>query len=136
MSLNLVSFGLFILVELIGYLRLNVTIRLYYGPCLFHYLYGTPHCTPVITNKYQVRILENISLGISIFEKSLFAIATLMICSYFVAVSILFFANKITNGFNRHRRTRFTPDLYNPLLIQPETTNDDKSCNACSLICI
>ena len=60
----------------------------------------------------------------------------LMIGSYFVTVSILFFANKFTNGFNRHRRTRFTPDLYNPLLIQPETTNNNKSCNACSLICI
>ena len=136
MSLNIVSFGLLILVELIDHLRLTVSIGLYYGPCLFHYLYGTPLYTPVITNKYQVRILENIRLGISIFEKFLFAIATLMIFSYFVTVSILFFANKITNGFNRHRRTRFTPDLNNPLLIQPETTNNNKSCNACSLICI
>ena len=136
MSLNIVSFGLLILVELIEHLKFTVIIGLYYGPCLFHYLYGTPIYTPVITNKYQVRILENISLGIGLFEKSLFAIATLMIGSYFVTVSILFFANKITNGFNRHRRTRFTPDLYNPLLIQPETTNNNKSCNVCSLICI
>ena len=136
MSINIVSFGLLILVELIGYLRLTVTIGLRYGPCLFHYLYGTPLYTPLIANRHQVRILENKSSEIALFQKSLFAIATLMICSYFVAVSVLFFANKITNGFNRHRRTRFTPDLYNPLLIQPETTNNNKSCNACSLICI
>ena len=127
MSLNIVSFGLLILVELMEHLRLTVTIGLYYGPCLFHYLYGTPLYTPVISKKYQVRILENISLGIAIFEKSLFAIAALMIGSYFVTVSILFFAKKFTNGFNRHRRTRFTPDLNNPLLIQPETTNNYQS---------
>ena len=108
------------LVELMEHLRLTVTIGLYYGPCLFHYLHGTPIHTPVITNKYQVSILGKKSSEIALFQKSLFAIATLMIGSYFAAVSILFFANKVTNGFNRHRRTRFTPDLYNPLLIQPE----------------
>ena len=136
MSINIVSFGLLILVELIGYLRLTVAIGLYYGPCLFHYLYGTPIYTQLITNKYQVSILGKNSSEIALFQKSLFAIATLMICSYFAAVSILFFANKITNGFNRHRRTRFTPDLDNPLLIQPETTTNKISCDACFLICI
>ena len=59
MSLNIVSFGLLILVELMEHLRLTVTIGLYYGPCLFHYLYETPLYTPVITNKYQVKLSEN-----------------------------------------------------------------------------
>ena len=113
MSLNIASFDLFLLTELIAQFRLLVIIGLYYGPCLFHYLYGTAVYTPLIHSKYQVGVLENTNISFYILERSLLVIATVILGSHFFTVSALFFANKCTNGFNRKYRTRFTPDLNN-----------------------
>ena len=124
MSLNIASFGLFLLSELIAQLSFVVTTGLYYGPCLFHYLYGTPLYTQLINSNSQVRILENTSISIDILERSLTAIATIILGSHFFTVSILFFGSRVTNGCNKRYRTRFTPDLNNPLLIQPEVSNN------------
>ena len=123
MSLNIASFSLFILAEFIAQLSFVVLTGLYYGPCLFHYLYGTPIYTQVINNKYQMKILENTSISIDIIERFLIAIATIILSSHFFTISILFFGKRFTNGFNKKYRTRFTPDLTNPLLIQPECNN-------------
>ena len=119
MSLNIASFGLFILAELIAQFTFVITTGLYYGPCLFHYLYGSPVYAQIISN-HQVDILKNTMTSIDILERSLTIIATVLLCSHFFTVSICFFGNKITKGFNKKYRTRFTPDLNNPLLIQPE----------------
>ena len=120
MSLNIISFGLLLLTELIAQFNLLVTIGLYYGPCLFHYLYGTAIYTPLIHSKYQVELLENTNISFYILERSLLGIATDILGSHFFTASALFLANKCTNGLKRKYRTRFTPDLNNPLLIQPE----------------
>ena len=125
MSLNIASFGLFILSELIPQFTFFATTLLYYGPCLFHYLYGTPFYPQAISSETQVMILEATVRGVGILDRVLIAIGTLLLGSHFFTVSLLFFGNKLASKLNlrygKKYRTRFTPDLRNPLLIQPET---------------
>ena len=55
-----IIFSLLLLAEMIAQFNSVVTMVLYYGPCLYHYLYGTPVFTQIINNEFQVGILEDL----------------------------------------------------------------------------
>ena len=116
-GIGLVSLILFSIINR-GLFLIIIAIR--YGPCLFHYLYGTPLYEPLLTANKQIEVL-NLSIEIvSWIETALMIVAFLSIGLQYLFPSIGFFGMKLWKSL-KYRfgkvRTRFTPSLTNPLLI-------------------
>ena len=97
-----------------------IMILLHYGPCIFHYLYGTPLYESLLTTNQQIKDL-NISSGIVLgIGTALVIVAHLSIGLPYLFATIAFFGTKLWKIL-KYRfgkvRTRFTPSLTDPLLI-------------------
>ena len=91
-----------------------------YGPCLFHYLYNTPLYQPLFNTQLQLKTLHISNTIILKLEITLGIIASFMIGLQYFLVTIVFFGGKLLRRMNYRFgrvRTRFTPNLTNPLLI-------------------
>ena len=92
-----------------------------YGPCLFHQLYGTPYFKPLLTTHKQIKILNLSTEVVKGITYVLNLVAIIVIGSQYLVATVVFFGGfllkklKYRFGFVR---TRFTPSLTNPLLIQ------------------
>ena len=117
MGIGLLSF---ILHDTISKIFFLIMIFLHYGPCLFHYLYGTPLYEPLLTTNQQIKDLDissKIVLGIG---TALVIVAHLSFGLQYLLVTVAFFGTKLWKIL-KYRfgkvRTRFTPSLTDPLLI-------------------
>ena len=92
----------------------------YYGPCLFHHLYGTAYYKPLLTSEQQIETLRLISEIVSEISTVLLVISSIVIVTPYLFVTTAFFGGKLWKAlkfrFGRVR-TRFTPSLTDPLLI-------------------
>ena len=115
-----VSFAFLVLGEfLLRYFFLVATL-LFYGPCLFNYIYGVSFIPHLLNTPYQIHILHCSNQVIQTITSVSCALALILIwLEYFIA-TILFFGGIIVKKL-KYRfgkvRTRFTPDLSDPLLI-------------------
>ena len=97
-----------------------IMIAIHYGPCLFHYLYGTPLFEPLLTTNKQIEALNlSVKIGLWIITV-LMLFAHLSIGLQYLFATIGFFGTKLWKSL-KYRfgkvRTRFTPSLTDPLLI-------------------
>ena len=91
-----------------------------YGPCLFHHLYNTPLYQPLFNTQLQLEALHTSNTVFSKIETILSIISPLSIGLQYVFVTIIFFSERLLRKQNYRFgrvRTRFTPNLTNPLLI-------------------
>ena len=90
------------------------------GPCLFHHLYNTPLYQPFFNTQHQLEVLHTSNIVISSIVVILAIIAYFTIGFQYFLVTIIFFGEKLLKRMNYRFgrvRTRFTPNLTNPLLI-------------------
>ena len=120
MSLMGIGFVCIILaVFLETYFFLFVTV-IHYGPCLFHRLYNTPLYQPIFNTQLQLDALYTSNAVSSIIATTLGIIACFSIGLQYSLVTAVFFGEKLLRRMNYRFgrvRTRFTPNLTNPLLI-------------------
>ena len=91
-----------------------------YGPCLFHHLYNIPLYQPSFNTQLQLETLHTSNTIILRIEITLGIIASFTIGLQYFLVTIVFFGEKLLRRMNYRFgrvRTRFTPNLTNPLLI-------------------
>ena len=97
-----------------------IATAVYYGPCLFHHLYGTPYYEPLLTSNQQIEYLHISSEIVAWFSAILVVITYIVIGSPYIFLTIAFFGGKLWKAL-KYRfgrvRTRFTPSLTDPLLI-------------------
>ena len=94
-----------------------------YGSCVFHHLYNTPLYQPLFNTQLQLEVLRISSTVISRIEITLSIIASILIGFQYFLVSMIFFGEKLLRRMNYRFgrvRTRFTPNLTNPLLINSQ----------------
>ena len=114
-----VSYALIILALFLGeYFSLIATV-IYYGPCVFNYLYGTHYYEPLLTTHKQIEILY-LSNGMeNLVGAILCLIAVFILVSQYFLSTLVFFGgiliNKLKYRFDRVR-IRFTPSLTQHLL--------------------
>ena len=91
-----------------------------YGPCLFHHLYNTPLYQPFFNTQLQLEVLHTSNTVISSIVTILSITASFAIGLQYFLVTTVFFGEKLLKKMNYRFgrvRTRFTPNLTNPLLI-------------------
>ena len=120
--MSLMGIG-FLSVLVHGFLQISffiIATAVYYGPCLFHDLYGTPYYEPLLTSNQQIEYLHISSEIVAWISTILIVIAFIVIGSQYLFVTIAFFGGKLWKAL-KYRfgrvRTRFTPSLTDPLLI-------------------
>ena len=105
---------------LIGYLFLINTV-VQYGPCLFHHLYETHYYKPLLTTPQQIEALNLCNEVVEDITLAGYLVFCLVTALPYVAATVVFFGGilkkKLSYRFGRVR-TRFTPSLTDPLLIQ------------------
>ena len=120
MSIMGIGLLLIILNFIIDKVFFLITIAIHYGPCLFHHLYGTPLYQPLVTTNQQNKVLSLSIVVVSWIGIVLMIVAYLSIGLQYLFASIVFFGTKLWKIL-KYRfgkvRTRFTPSLTNPLLI-------------------
>ena len=114
-----VAYACFILGECIGQYFSLFALTLYYGPCMFHYLYGTPNFDRRLSTQRQTEHLDVVFLTSASASLMLFVIGGLLIVIQYILSTVLFFG-KILSDKLKFRcgriRTRFTPNLTQHLL--------------------
>ena len=97
-----------------------ISIAIRNGPCLFHYLYGTAYYEVLLTTKQQIDALNFSSKIVSCISTALVIFSLFAIGLQYLLAAIVFFGARLWKAlkfrFGRVR-TRFTPSLYDPLLI-------------------
>ena len=120
MCLNVIAYACFILAELIISIFFIVYVGVYYGPCLFSYLYGLPAYVPLLREPEQVKSLVLANATVSIITKILTIFAQTIITTHYSVVSGVLVGNNcwpdIKTRFGFGVRVRFTPSLVNPLI--------------------
>ena len=109
-----------------------VTIATFYGPCLFHYLYGTPYYQPLIVTQQQIEALRLCDEILSSINTILAVAVFLLTVLLYVVCTALFFGRTVINKL-KYRfgcvRVRFTPSLTHHLL--PEQEPEPKLATKC-----
>ena len=123
MSCMLIGTACLILAEcLTQYFTLIATI-LYYGPCIFNYLYATPDYQTLLVTQQQIGALHTTNTVIRYFSTFLLIAASAIILSQYILATCLFFG-QITVRKLKYRfgyiPIRFRPSLTNPLLAVPQ----------------
>ena len=120
--MSLMGIG-FLSILLNGFLHISsfiIMTVIYYGPCLFHHLYGTSYYEPLLSYKQQIDTIYISSEIVSGISTILVAIASIVISSQYLFATAAFFGEILWNAL-KYRfgrvRTRFTPSLTDPLLI-------------------
>ena len=123
MGCMLISFACVILAEfLTQYFTLIATI-LYYGPCIFNYLYATPDYQTLLVTQQQIEVLHISDTFIRYFSMFLiFAVSTILLSQYLLATCLFFgqiIVRKLKYRFG-YIPTRFRPSLTEYLLAVPQ----------------
>ena len=114
-----VGYVCFILGECIGQCSSLVALTLYYGPCMFHYLYGTTYFQRLVSPQQQTEHLEIIFITSTSASAILFTVSGLLFAIQYILSSVLIFGKMLSEKlkFRCGRiRTRFTPNLTQHLL--------------------
>ena len=123
MSCMLISFACLILAEfLTQYFALIATI-LYYGPCIFNYLYATPGYQTLLVTQQQIEALHTTSTVIGYFSTFLVILASAMIGLQYILGTCLFFGQIIMRKLKYrfgYIPTRFRSSFTDPLLAVPQ----------------
>ena len=114
-----VSFAFLILALFLGeYFSLIATV-IYYGPCVFNYLYGTHYYEPLLTTHKQIETLHLCYNIESLTATLLTLMAIFIIISQYLLSTLVFFGGILVNKL-KYRfgsvRTRYTPSLTQHLL--------------------
>ena len=121
MSCMLISTACFILAEyLTQYFTLIATI-LYYGPCIFNYLYATPDYQTLLVTQQQIEALHTSDTVIRYFSTFLIILASTIIGSQYILATCLFFGEIIVRKLKYrfgYIPIRFRPSLTNPFLAE------------------
>ena len=123
MGCMLIGTVCFIFAEfLTQYFTLIATI-LYYGPCIFNYLYATPDYQTLLVTQQQIEALHTTNTVIRYFSTFLIILASAIIGSQYILATCLFFERiivmKLKYRFG-YIPTRFRPSLTDPLLPVPQ----------------
>ncbi|KAI6646697.1 hypothetical protein LOD99_12818 [Oopsacas minuta] len=120
MSLNGTAFACFLLSEIIEAIFFSISIGIFYGPCIFSYVYRTAAYEPWLRGPEHFQTLILAGTLISIILKLLIVFAQGIILIHYSLGTILFFWEAclidIKTRFGFGVRTRYTPSLFNPLL--------------------
>ena len=123
MGCMLISTACFILAEfLTQYFTLIATI-LYYGPCIFNYLYATPDYQTLLVTQQQIEVLHTTNTVIGYFSTFLVIPASAIIGTQYLLATCLFFGRIIVRKLKYrfgYIPTRFRRSLTNPLLAVPQ----------------
>ena len=114
-----VSYACFILGECLQQYSSLVALTLYYGPCMFHYFYGTPYFQQLLSTQQQTEHLEIVLVTSASVSMVLVSFGGLLIATQYILSTVLFFGKILTEKlkFRCGRvRTRFTPSLTQHLL--------------------
>ena len=121
MFLNIIGGTCFILSEFIAQYSFIFSTILYFGPCLFTYLFGTDSYAPIL-DQHQSEGLYAFILVINIITTILVIIACISIGAHYCVASFIYFGGMLVNNlkirFGMGQRTRYTPDPSHPLLFQ------------------
>ena len=123
MSCMLIGFACSILAEFLAqYFTLIATI-LYYGPCIFNYLYATPDYQTLLVTQQQIEALHTTNTVIRYFSLFLITSASAIIGSQYILATCLFFGQIIVRKLKYrfgYIPTRFRPSLTDSLLAVPQ----------------
>ena len=123
MGCMVISISCFILAEfLTQYFTLIATI-LYYGPCIFKYLYATPDYQTLLVTQQQIETLHIFNTFIRYFSTFLIISASAIIGSQYLLATCLFFGQIIVKKLKYrfgYISIRFKPSLTNSLLAVPQ----------------
>ena len=122
MSCMLISTACIIFSEFITQYFLLIATILYYGPCIFNYLYATPDYQTLLVTQQQIEALHTTSLVIGSFSTFLIILASAIIGLQYILGTCLFFGQIIVRRLKYrfgYIPTRFRPCLTNPLLAVP-----------------
>ena len=123
MGCILIGFACIILAEfLTQYFTLIATI-LYYGPCIFNYLYTTPDYQTLLVTQQQIGALHTTNTVIRYFSTFLVILASAIIGLQYILATCLFFGQIIVRKLKYrfgYITTRFRPSLTDPLLPVPQ----------------
>ena len=104
------------------YFTLIATI-LYYGPCIFNYLYATPDYQTLLVTQQQIEALHTTNTIIRYFSSFLIILTSAIIGTQYILATCLFFGQIIVRKLKYrfgYIPTRFRPSLTNPLLAVPQ----------------
>ena len=108
-----------IISEFLGEYFFLIATGIYYGPCLFNLLYGTPYYQPLLSTQQQFDVLRLSHEILGYIISVLLLISAILIGCEYVLGTILFFGGILREKL-RYRfgmvRTRYTPDLNHHLL--------------------
>ena len=114
-----VAYACFILGECLEQYSSLVALTLYYGPCMLHYLYGTPFYHRLVSTRKQTELLKIVFVTSASASMLLFSFAVLLIAIQYILSTVWFFGRILSEKlkFRCGRiRTRFTPSLTQHLL--------------------
>ena len=122
MSLSAAGLGGLILTEMFSHAVMLVSTVLYYGPCLFNYLYSTPIYVPVLWSPIALQKFEIIILVANILSRISIVVSTTLFEGQFMLLSLGYLGNRIArcikNISGRGVRTRYTPWIEYPQLYE------------------
>ena len=122
MSCMLIGFAGLILAEFLTQYFTLITTILYYGPCIFNYLYATPDYQTLLVTQQQIEALHISDAVIRYFSIFLFIFACTIFGSQYILATSLFFGQIIVRKLNYrfgYIPIRFTPSLTDSLLAVP-----------------
>ena len=123
MSCMLIGFAFFILAEFLTQYFLLIATILYYGPCIFNYLYATPDYQTLLVTQQQIEALCTTNTVIGYLLTFLIILASAIIGSQYILATCLFFGKIIVRKLKYrfgYITTRFRPSLTDPLLAAPQ----------------
>ena len=96
-----------------------IATAIYYGPCLFNYLYSTPYFQPLLVTQQQINALL-LSYEIKAYTTTFLVItACVLIGAQYISSTALFFGRKLKEKLDYRFgrvRVRFSPELTRRLL--------------------
>ena len=121
MGCMLISTACFIFAEFLTEYFLPIAAILYYGPCIFNYLYATPDYQTLLVTQQQIEALHTTNTVIRYFSTFLIILASTIIGSQYILATCLFFGQIIVNKLKYrfgYIPTRFRPSLTDSLLAE------------------
>ena len=113
----------FLLADLITQYFFLISAAIYDGPCLFNRFYGTAFYKPLLTTQQQISAIKLTNEILSYIATFLIFTASVLLGLEYILASFLFFGSifwsKLKTRFYKVR-TRFTPNLDEPLIFHPE----------------
>ena len=121
MGCILIGFASIILAEFLTQYVLLIAIILYYGPCIFNYLYATPDYQTILITQQQIEALHTSDTFIRYISIFLITSASAIVGLQYILGTCLFFGQIIVNKLKYrfgYIPTRFRPSLNDSLLAE------------------